>query len=277
MRFEFIPVIILLSLLAIQYFIAKRRATVAVKTVTVEGEEGQKAPGNKLEIPQLAKDGWNKKTLEQKRWFLYVWIMIIAITVVYVVKHSFGGAYENMRFFIGGVVVLFVLHAVIWPFFTEKTSIITKAVTFAVFAFLSWSVITPDATVRVMKIYDDKIKDINENAFKGSPRPTSVAAPARYQPGPRKAYQSKTQKETRTIVFYATEDKFTEVKIPPGVQFSIDCPDDGLAKVFHRDAQQGIIHDCALPFEVGENLHDFRIGFSAKTKVPIKGAIRITS
>jgi len=101
---------------------------------------------------------------------------------------------------------------------------------------------------------------------KATTAPPHVAqAPVAYQP------------QTRTIEVVATEERFTEVKIPSGVHFSIDCPDGGLAKVFHRDEPQGVIYDCANSIEVGENLHNFRIGFSSKTETPIKIRIKITS
>lgn len=202
-----IAVIVLVAIAGILYFF-KPKPTPLVG--------GKKAPGKKLEIPQVAKDWWGKKTLEQKRWFLYVWLMIIAITVVYVVKHSFGGAYANLRFFIGGVLVLLVLHAVIWPFFAEKTSIITKAVTFAVFAFLSWSVLTPDATVRVMEIYDAKIKDINENAFKGGPPPRSADTAARYQ--------SETEQQSSSEAISSLGLSTVAIVVPVGATIEVDRP-----------------------------------------------------
>lgn len=108
-------------------------------------------------------------------------------------------------------------------------------------------------------------RDFNDNYGKAELASAQQSAPAVYQP------------ETRVVEVLVTENEFTEVKIPPGVKFSIDCPDDGLAKVYHRDAQQGVIYDCAQTIEVGENLHNFRIGFSAKTEAPVKVVVRITS
>lgn len=234
-----------------------------------DGEK--KAEGKKLEIPQFVKDWWKKKDLEAKRWSLYTAIAIVSITVSYAI----GG---NDGYAAAAIIALISLHFV-WLAYSEKSSLFTKTFItgFLLFYIAAWMV--PD----VVKIRDASWsmtkKVVSEVAVSAeSADKTYGEAPTNKSVEQTAVAKATYQPETRKIEVLATEDEYTEVKIPSGVQFSIDCPDDGLAKVYHRDAQQGIPYDCAQgPIEVGENLHNFRIGFSAKTETPVRVVVRITS
>lgn len=70
-----------------------------------------------------AKKGWwEKKDIDSQRWFLYTALAVIAIVIVYAAPEKWS-AY---RYTVAGAVVLLGLHLVIWPFYTEKTSLMTK-------------------------------------------------------------------------------------------------------------------------------------------------------
>lgn len=215
---------------------------------------------------------WAKKDDEGKRFMWY----IVVITVAYLASYM---APDGKEAVFRGVVALIGVH-IIWTFLsTGEIGVFTWTVVLGMVTYfvLAWGY-PKDAprifdaswglSKKVMTNVADTAQSMNENYGKPATETKTgpeVSAPKAYQP------------ETRKIEVIATKDRFTYVKIPSGVQFSIDCPDDGLAEVFHRGAQQGIIYDCAQNIEVGENLHNFRIGFSAKTEAPVKVVVRITS
>ncbi len=215
------------------------------------------------------KEQWAKKDDDSKKLFLYILTIIIA----YAVGHM---APEGKDVIYRGAAALIVLHF-IWTFSPGKASKFTWTIVVGMLVYfvLAWAYPNDAPKIlnaswglskKVMASVANGADSLNENYGKSTPERTlPVATPSVYQ------------SNERVIEVLATEDKFTEVKIPSGVKFSIDCPDDGLAKVYHRDAPQGIIYDCAQNVEVGENLHNFRVGFSSKTDKPVLVRVRITS
>ncbi|PIQ36013.1 MAG: hypothetical protein COV32_00995 [Candidatus Yonathbacteria bacterium CG10_big_fil_rev_8_21_14_0_10_43_136] len=225
--------------------------------------------------------GWGKMTPNSKK---RVWLIILSVIAILVATASIPksapseSSPENIYLW-AGIIALLGVH-IIWAVysFSEKVSWMETTILYGIIFFYGLTLVFPQVvpirdalwglTNKALTGTQKVIVSINEKYGETPSAPQgqqSASAPAAYQP------------QTRVIEVTATEDRFTEVKIPPGVQFSIDCPDDGLAKVFHRDAQQGIIYDCAQNVEVGENLHNFRIGFSSKTETPVLVRVRITS
>lgn len=210
---------------------------------------------------------WGEKDENSKKWFWYIAILLFAY-FVYLVSP------EEYKFMARAIAALVPLH-IVWGFVGKKVSLFTKLIVggmliYFVLAWLIPEIVTyRDAKLSIIKKSVAKMaseaKHEDENYGKEEPKKQQSTVRAGYRP------------QTRVVEVLATEDRYTEVKIPSGVRFSIDCPDDGLVKVFHRDAPQGTVYDCAQAVETGENLHNFRIGFSAKTEKPVRIKVRITS
>lgn len=105
------------------------------------------------------KKRWEEKSLEDKRWFLYVTIAIIATTAVYLTPDE----YSEHRFQVAGWIVLLGLHLVIWPFFTEKTSLSTKIVITGFLLFFISGVIFPNATKTEVANVQKGLTSFDEN------------------------------------------------------------------------------------------------------------------
>lgn len=225
----------------------------------------EKSGDNKFKIPQFAKDWWKNIDKESSPGQRFV-LLVVALLVAYIEFSIRGSVWVSL--------IMLLIAAIIKP---PKSKVTLAFVWLDLIVLITAAFLPGFATMRhtsyeIAKTWSlkqsEKMDKYHKELEAGNPSPSQASQqpPATYQP------------ETRKIEVLVTEDEYTEVKIPSGVQFSIDCPDDGLAKVFHRDAQQGISYDCAQgPIEVGENLHNFRIGFSAKTEVPVKVVVRITS
>lgn len=87
---------------------------------------------------------WGKKDNDNKVWFLYKSLAILAITVGYIAG---DGA---IRYTAMGVIVLLLLHLVIWPFFTETTSTTTKIIVGGFLVFCVFGFLFPNLTDRVV-------------------------------------------------------------------------------------------------------------------------------
>lgn len=220
---------------------------------------------------------WEKRheDVDKKRMFWYVVLIFLCYGISKVWDEGYIAA---------GIVAILVLHA-IWGIYYKEISLSTKAIVGGLLLAFVLGWLVPETRGVTKQFWEASKRDLAEKSIKATeflkkykdgktveavevesqPVKQSVVVPAGYRP------------ETRVIEVMATEDKFTEVKIPPGSQFSIDCPSDGLAKVFHHGAPEGIIHDCKDNIEVGENLHNFRIGFSSKTETPVKVRVKISS
>lgn len=226
---------------------------------------GVKLPGIKMSSLQI---WWGEKDESGKKWSWYIAILLFAY-FIYLVSPK---GYEVAARAIAAIVPLHI----VWGVVGKKVSFFTKIIVSGMLVYFVLAWLTPEiATYR-----DAKWSTVKKSVAK-------MASEAEYDD---KNYGKETAKkqpngvragyrpQTRVVEVTVTEDKYTEVKIPLGVKFSIDCPEDGLAKVFHRDAPpEGIPYDCAEPIQVGENLHSFRIGFSAKTEKPVRVKVRITS
>lgn len=108
-------------------------------------------------------------------------------------------------------------------------------------------------------------------AVQAETEPEIVEPPPMVQNAPPQETRASPSYQTNgwQVEVVVTDEIFTEVPVPQEARFiAIDCPSDGLVKVFHSYAQQGIIYDCALPFNIGE-VQYLRIGFSAKGDAPV--------
>ncbi|MBI5078187.1 MAG: hypothetical protein HZB11_02375 [Candidatus Yonathbacteria bacterium] len=222
---------------------------------------------HKSNMGSSVKKWWGEKDEDNKKWSLYIAILIFAYLVHVVAINEYKLAAR-------AIAALVPLHFV-WGIVGKKMGLLTKVIVSGILIYFVLAWLVPDivtyrdakwSTVKksVAEMATQAKKD-DENYGKMVAKNPPVDTRAGYRP------------QTRVVEVTATEDRFTEVKIPSGVKFSIDCPDNGLAKVFHRDAPQGIVYDCARAVEVGENLHGFRIGFSSKTEKPVRVKVRITS
>lgn len=113
-----------------------------------------------------------------------------------------------------------------------------------------------------MATYAKEIK--NEKPTVSQSSQQSAIVPAVYQP------------EKRMVELFVTPDSFTPVQIPSGAEVAIDCPPEGLAKVFYRQTPQGIIYDCAHPINIGKNREDLQIGFSSKEEPSVRVRVILT-
>lgn len=222
-----------LSILGFVYFLKSRNTTKAgVSGVSAEVATETTVPATKNNLLAKIHSGWQAKNLEQKRWFLYTWLMVLAILVVYAVPHV-NQAYESKRFLIGGIVVLLGLHLVIWPFFTEKTSMSTKIVATAVFLFLIMAVLAPNAAVRAMDTADKAIEDFDKNGItlNHRAREDGVPQPAARKPMTREIFQT---------LHALPGGNFQKADIPPGVVIESikgTCPAGCIVQVEHDGFQ----------------------------------------
>lgn len=252
------------------------------KVDEINKKPGGKSHGEgkeKVVVVPATESWWSKfyKNDKKRVWLIVLATVSIIIANIFLPKEVAEKTTENPYFW-AGVVALFGVH-IIWGVFApgKEMGRLEMAILYGIIFFYGLTLVFPETVSirnsgwgiarKAVADVDKALASANDNYGKTPDvsAQQSAIVPAVYQP------------KTRTIEVTATEDEFTEVKIPSGVQFSIDCPDDGLAKVFHRNSQQGVVYDCAQTIEVGENLHNFRIGFSAKTEKPVHVTVRITS
>lgn len=176
---------------------------------------------------------WDEKDLEGKRWFMYTVLAVIAIFVSLISGPASAG-----------VVVLLGLHLVIWPFFTEKTSLITKVFISGFLLFYTAAFALPDGTVKmrdaVWKVAQKKWKDAgNESTAwadrieKGLPPPASPetrseAVVETAHPATADVVRVRRLAQVETV-FELTSD-FTGrnmVQLPPMKRITYYCSEEG--------------------------------------------------
>ncbi len=209
------------------------------------------------------------KDLESKRWWWYTVLVVVAITLVYVTPET----YKDYRFAVGGWFILLGLHLIVWPLFTEKTSLIAKVTMTAFIIFFTNAAVFPKTAVYEVERFNNWRKTF-DNDYGKAPASKSVEksaiVPAVYQP------------ETRRNVITVTDKEFTEIPVPPGAVASFDCPYGAEARYYFTvggGPLQQQDHDCANgPVDIAGlgPVGHFRIAFTAKTEAPQDVRYKVT-
>lgn len=215
MRLEFIPFIILLSLLAIQYFLAKRRVTVAGKTATVVEGESQTTT-SKPDIGRTIIKSIKEFTENEERFWLLGFIVVVVIMILlYTVLDNTG----SDRWKTVGLITLVGIHVFIfWNFsraliYKDKLHPATKFFvgaclifwTIALFVphFAEWAVTGMEETRRSFDVgFDPKTKEKEKMA----------------QQSARKAPQAVLKTTTQTLHLEPGGNNFRKVRIPYGTR-----------------------------------------------------------
>lgn len=178
------------------------------------------------EMSEDKKSWWGRKDIESRRWFLYIALAVIAIFVAYLIPDGPDGN-GSYRYKIMGAIVLIGLHLVIWPFFTDKTSALTK---FLVSAFLIFCVVAflfPNVADKTWKSVKNQATDFDNNYGKPQVVTSQVAiAPAVYQTGI-------LPPQTLHVI---PGERFKKINIPPGriiKDMTWDCPDGCILEIVH--------------------------------------------
>lgn len=221
----------------------------------------------KLSLISEIKAWWGKKDPEKKTWFLYAITAAIAITIVYLTPEKYSGS----RYEIAGWFVLLVLHLVIWPFFTNKTSLGTKIIISAILIFYPLAVLFPNAT----KIW---VADIKKSATKFDegygkeppPAPKATATPAVY------SQQALASQPMRIAI---GREWSAEIRVPGGRNFKSWCdqPGAGMVIIYDRGISpypSGVPFKCPQKTDTVDYGHGFmNLRLSFQSRVPGNVAI----
>lgn len=217
------------------------------------------------------KGWWARKSRKRRLWFLYTALMVIAILIAYTVPYYNNGEYTSLRFQIGGYVALLVLHIVIWPFYSKKTSFTKKVVVTSVLLFVISAVLAPNAAERFMASVDNKIKEFDQNAFKEA----SIDGKDRKTPKARSAIPWNKMKWTTPVV--VTETAYVPIGIIPlGVKkYAIRCQ-GGMLLVWTDSPLHGKTVDCDKEIngkDIGYSKEPLHINLASKDGSQIIGQI----
>ena len=172
------------------------------------------------------------KALESKRWWWYITLVVVAIILVYVTPD----AYKDYRFAIGGWFILLGLHLIVWPFFTEKTSLTTKVVMTAFMLFFINAAVLPNATRVEVKRFQDA-KNAFDEGYGKAPAVQSVE----------QSIQAVYQLEITSVQLTIPVDETVFVAPPQGYRLSSAlCPAENVMEITNgRDNERHRQIDCA--------------------------------
>lgn len=198
--------------------------------------------------------------LEGKKWWWYTILVSVAIILVYALPEE----HKEYRFAVGGWFILIALHLIVWPFFTEKTSLIAKVTMTAFILFFTNAAIFPKTAVYEVERFNNWRKTFDDNYGKArvsEPAQQSAATPARYQPEKR-----------LDVLWLVPGDDFKEIPISPGAKFNVECPPEAEALLYYRDAPRGKPYNCAEERVVANGVLDnLRIGFAIREIEDVNG------
>lgn len=180
---------------------------------------------------------WKIKELDDKRWFLYSAIAVLAIMLAYTIPDSWTA--EERYYLLGGFVVVAV-H-IVWLFFTDTTSITTKILVSAFLVFCFSAVLMPntanklwtDAKMAVNE-YDARVKAGKPFFDESKPAVSVTQASPPYQPQP--LSDEKIIPIDTTVV----------VTTPPGHRLSsVECPPENVMEITDGNTNTIRQVDCA--------------------------------
>lgn len=180
---------------------------------------------------------WKTKSPEDKRWFLYSAIAVLAIMLAYTIPDSWTA--EERYYLLGGFVVVAV-H-IVWLFFTDTTSITTKILVSAFLIFCFSAVLMPntanklwtDAKMAVNE-YDARVKAGKPFFDESKPAVSVTQASPPYQPQP--LSDEKIIPIDTTVV----------VTTPPGHRLSsVECPPENVMEITDGNTNTIRQVDCA--------------------------------
>lgn len=212
---------------------------------------------------KTAKEKWSAKDTAGKKMVLYIAILLIGWVITAWKGYLWGG----------GITV--VLVHIMWWRYSDKPTLFTKVVVYSMLGLLFIGLISPRAADQLKNAGWTSVKKALKDAGTGAEKLSAqYEKDELFKSSPAKKGSAGSAKEwsvTKTV----TNERFTEIRIPSGVSFAIDCPENGVARVYHRGApSEGIDYLCADgPVEPGENLHNFQIGFASVDANPAKVTI----
>lgn len=185
---------------------------------------------------------WDDRGPEGKRWFLYTVLAVIAIFVSWISGPASAG-----------IVVLLGLHLVIWPFFTEKTSLMTKVFISGFLLFYTAAFALPDGTLKmrdaVWKVAKKKWKDTGNEAEawadryeKGLPSPETKEEQVEASTRPVAANIVRVQRLAQVATVFELTPSFNErnkVRLPVGKTGIFYCSEKGAEMMVAYDTGVG--------------------------------------
>lgn len=197
---------------------------------------------------------WSEKDLNQKRWFLYALLAAIAIGAAYTTD-------GKEQFILMGAVVLIGLHVVIWPFFTDKTSLMTKIIIGGFLFFCAAAYLFPNTANTTWKEVKTQAKNFDEGFTPDKIYSWQKTSPAVDSPA----------SETLSIPMTVSSDKYIEVMTPAGYRYAnTECPANAVMGIQGPNVPGGTLEiDCAEPRGVPAYMFEgARIGYRSKNSTP---------
>lgn len=261
MRFEFIPVIILLSLLAIQYFIAKRRATVAVKTVTVVEEEGQKTTTTPV-ARKTVRERIEEFAKNEDRFWLLGFIVVAVITIL---LYTVLDEKSSDRWVTVGLITLVGMHVFIfWNFFQalfyeDKLHPSTKFFLGGCLIFWSIALFVPNFAQEIVKGTKGMVTAFDDRF---DPEKASAKAETEQQP----SSEAISSLGLSTVAIVVPVGATIEVDRPSGHYLaSVNCPKEVVMEVTDVSTGQLIKQqDCAETVRNGNLPLNIKLAFFQK-------------
>lgn len=164
--------------------------------------------------------------LEGKKWWWYTILVSVAIILVYALPEE----HEEYRFAVGGWFILIALHLIVWPFFTEKTSLIAKVTMTAFILFFTNAAVFPKAAVFEVERFTNWRKTFDDNYGKA---PASESAQQSVATSANNKSESQIASQTYQIF---PGERFKKVSLPPGriiKDLTWDCPDGCILEIVH--------------------------------------------
>lgn len=167
---------------------------------------------------------WNKKDKENKVWFLYKALAILAITI------GFIAGDEPIRYVAMCATALLGLHLVIWPFFTETTSASTKIVVTSFLVFCIIAGFVPNFTHSTMTGIKKAVADFDSG--QGQEEKVAQRQTTSLKKAPSGTLHGK--EPSPQILNLVPNRKFAGVITPYGKwTMSADCPAGCISQVDH--------------------------------------------
>lgn len=172
-----------------------------------------------------------KKDLAEKRSFLYMALMIIVISVAYLLPGNIGSA----KFLWMGAIVYLALHLVIWPFFTDSTSTLTKFIVNGFLLVIAVAVFFPNKSDETW----EKIKKTRENIDSVKSTSTPDAGGANPASDAAVALVPAARTTLTPTLHVVPGGVFKKAELPPEKvleKISWSCPTGCIAEIVHEGA-----------------------------------------
>lgn len=267
----FIVVVLAILSVAFLYGMLSRETGFKILT-TADGKPRFGVPGKfgsffekKKEEDKSAFQKWREEEKTEKElWFMYAVTAVLGITTSVLVS----SVSDKMTGIIwAAIAVLLMLHGIVWPFYTKKTSTVSKWVLSGIIFFYPMAWLIPNFAEGVDGLWriakkgggdgSAAVVRIADNYENGMPLLKAIS------PGNTPALQNGAVSKTIPV----SQGVTSEVIIPIGYRFkSVECPKNVLMGIEGPNVPVGYMElDCANPMNVPSSVFiEARIGFLAK-------------